>query len=289
VFNGTPRWLDIGVRTNGGGAFTTLTPRQELTASPYAVTAGNVTGPINGSAIVNGSIGGAKLANGAVGASQLASNSITASQLAPGAAAENLGPSSQSGIASGGLVLSPTDNAALVAAGYVKIGTTQLGDGWFHGNNGDAPAGRILHSAVWTGSEMLIWGGFGTADLGDGARYNPVANTWRPISTTDAPLPRREHSAIWTGTEMIVWGGFSSAADYQQSGGRYDPATDRWQPTATTGAPAGRYEHSVVWTGSEMIVWGGYNGSVLNDGARYSPVSNAWRTVFTSGAPGARQ
>ena len=43
VFNGNPRWLEIGVQTNGGTAFTTLTPRQQLTATPYAVLAGDVT------------------------------------------------------------------------------------------------------------------------------------------------------------------------------------------------------------------------------------------------------
>jgi hypothetical protein len=170
-------------------------------STPYAITAGNVTGPINGSAIIDGSIGGAKLANGAIGTSQLAANSITANQLAPGAAAANLGTNGSGGIPSGGLVLSPTDSAVLLAAGYVKIGTTRLADGWLHGNNGDAPVGRYLHQTVWTGSEMLIWGGSGTAYLGDGGRYNPVANAWRPITATDAPLPRQEHSAVWTGTE----------------------------------------------------------------------------------------
>src|ERR1051325_8987405 len=31
VFDGNPRWLEIGVRPTGGGAFTTLGPRQSLT------------------------------------------------------------------------------------------------------------------------------------------------------------------------------------------------------------------------------------------------------------------
>jgi hypothetical protein len=47
VFTGPARWLDIGVRTNGSaGAYQTLNPRQPLTATPYAVTAGNITGLI---------------------------------------------------------------------------------------------------------------------------------------------------------------------------------------------------------------------------------------------------
>lgn len=41
VFTGPARWLEIGVRTNGSAAaYSTLTPRQALTASPYAVFAG---------------------------------------------------------------------------------------------------------------------------------------------------------------------------------------------------------------------------------------------------------
>src|SRR5258708_6758842 len=44
VFTGLDRWLEIGVRTNSASTFTTLVPRQELTATPYAITAGNLTG-----------------------------------------------------------------------------------------------------------------------------------------------------------------------------------------------------------------------------------------------------
>lgn len=41
-FTGAALWLEIAVRTNGGGAFFTLSPRQPLTPAPYAITAGNV-------------------------------------------------------------------------------------------------------------------------------------------------------------------------------------------------------------------------------------------------------
>jgi hypothetical protein len=55
-FPGTGRWLEIGVRTNGGGVYDTLVPRQSLAATPYAITAGNITGSINGNLITAGSI-----------------------------------------------------------------------------------------------------------------------------------------------------------------------------------------------------------------------------------------
>ena len=45
VFPGAARWLDIGVRTNGPGSpgFTLLSPRQALTATPYAIFAGGAS------------------------------------------------------------------------------------------------------------------------------------------------------------------------------------------------------------------------------------------------------
>jgi len=46
----SPRWLEIGVRTNGAGAFATLAPRQLLTPAPYAayaLNASNLVGPIS--------------------------------------------------------------------------------------------------------------------------------------------------------------------------------------------------------------------------------------------------
>ena len=49
VFNGNARWLEMAVQTNGGGGFTTLSPRQQLTPVPYAVfanAANNVSGTV---------------------------------------------------------------------------------------------------------------------------------------------------------------------------------------------------------------------------------------------------
>ncbi len=46
VFDGNAGWLEIGVETNGGADFTILAPRQPISAVPYAMTAGNLTGPL---------------------------------------------------------------------------------------------------------------------------------------------------------------------------------------------------------------------------------------------------
>jgi hypothetical protein len=54
VFPGAARFMEIAVRTNGNGAFTTLSPRQPLTPAPYAITAGSVvTGGLSAGAYGN--------------------------------------------------------------------------------------------------------------------------------------------------------------------------------------------------------------------------------------------
>ena len=163
-------------------------------------------------------------------------------------------------------------------------------DTWIEVDDG-APDPRSQHSAVWTGSEMIVWGG-GTYYnvLGSGARYDPATDTWKPLARgPHAPVPRAEHSAVWTGTEMIVWGGKNNAL--LADGARYDPASDHWQPISSVGAPAVRSGHTAVWTGAVMIVWGGDGGALgsLNSGGRYDPATNSWVPTAAAGAPAARR
>src|SRR5215813_9184970 len=43
-FDGSARFLEIAVRPNGGGSFTTLSPRQPITSTPYAINAAQLGG-----------------------------------------------------------------------------------------------------------------------------------------------------------------------------------------------------------------------------------------------------
>ena len=160
-----------------------------------------------------------------------------------------------------------------------------------------APEARTGHSAVWTGSEMIIWGGHDGNSIAKntGARFNPVSNTWQTISTVGAPQARWGHTTVWTGTEMIVWGGYSGAFDFitLNTGAKYNPQIDTWSPVSITGAPSARFEHTAVWNGAEMIIWGGFSCSAcfapgLADGALYDPGTNTWTQMQTTNAPSAR-
>jgi len=92
MFNGDARWLEIGVRTNGTSSYATLSPRQLLTPSPYALfapsagaaalaaTSGTATNLLGN---LNGDVTGSQLATavaqvGGQKATDVASASVTA-------------------------------------------------------------------------------------------------------------------------------------------------------------------------------------------------------------------
>ncbi|HEX9428620.1 MAG TPA: kelch repeat-containing protein, partial [Candidatus Polarisedimenticolia bacterium] len=69
-------------------------------------------------------------------------------------------------------------------------------DLWTPISNLGAPAPRTGHTAIWTGSEMVVWGGkgygpasgcsgvvaFNSCEFIDGARYDPASDRWTKIS-----------------------------------------------------------------------------------------------------------
>jgi N-acetylneuraminic acid mutarotase len=153
-------------------------------------------------------------------------------------------------------------------------------DNWIATSDINAPTGRRYgQTAVWTGTEMIVWGGFTGIIVNTGGRYNPSSDSWTATSTINASSERVWHTAIWTGSEMIVWGGLGNSFPSINTGGKYNPVTDSWTATGAAGAPSPRDSHTAVWTGSEMLVWGGsystLNKSSLDTGGRYCAQSGS--------------
>jgi len=191
--------------------------------------------------------------------------------------------------------------ALLMSALLLALGAPSAAqETWTPTSTVGAPSARVGHTTVWTGSEMIVWGGEWSDFVGTnicwntGGRYDPATDTWTPTSTVGAPSARGGHTAVWTGSKMIVWGGQEASGEFVSTGGIYDPATDTWSAMGTVGAPSARFGHTAVWTGSKMIIWGG--GGVesggadvyFNTGAMYDPLTDTWTPTSTVGAPAAR-
>jgi hypothetical protein len=143
--------------------------------------------------------------------------------------------------------------------------------------------GRSGFAHVWTGHELIVWGGGAFPDhqqFGDGARYDPKTNQWRSLAAS--PLaPRYAPTAAWTGQQVLVWGGIGPEHNgMYRDGAVYDPASDHWT-RIPDGVLTAREGASGTWTGREVLVLGGLDqsGHALRDGAAYNPVTQTWRKL----------
>ncbi|MBM4360295.1 MAG: hypothetical protein FJ096_19490 [Deltaproteobacteria bacterium] len=188
----------------------------------------------------------------------------------------------------GGLSNGPGNGA--VATGGIYDPKTYT---WTATSGVGAPKARYDATAVWTGTEMIVWGGTDGQGqpLNDGGRFDPAKNTWIPITSNGAPTARARHTAVWNGTEMIVWGGTSTNSPLP-SGGRYSPTTNIWNLISTNPSPvSARARHCAVWDKNKalMNIVGGFGNNVsdgLNDvyfpaGSsraliQYAPIGEGW-------------
>jgi hypothetical protein len=92
---------------------------------------------------------------------------------------------------------------------------------------------RAGHVAVWTGDEMIVWGGSpasagigAVGQLRDGAAYNPSTNAWRRIA--DAPGERSEGKGVVVDNYLVVGAGVTSQASDLALLLVYDISSDAW-------------------------------------------------------------
>ncbi len=169
-------------------------------------------------------------------------------------------------------------------------------DSWMAANSVNAPIARSKFGSVWTGSQLLIWGGEGVPSNHAGRVYNPASNQWSSISSNGAPAPRYNHHTLWTGTHMFVWGGQTGFQGQPNLGGLYHPGTDTWTATNPNGAPIARNNSVAVWAGDRVVIWGGNLVTSVSpltleyptEGLVFHPSTNQWSTTSSIGAPDGR-
>ena len=246
--------MDARVRVwfKNGRRFRQIIPDRPLQTIPYAeeATYAETSGTV---------------VDGAITADKLGLGSITADKFAPGAVNDAL---------PGALLasLSPND-AQLSALGYSKVQTFP-GHDWVPSVATSAPSPRQRHTAIWTGTSLIVWGGEVSGLLSNqGGEYAPDPKTWSLLSTSNAPAARGGHTAVWTGANMLVWGGVTDLEPGgTATGGIFNEARQSWRATATTGAPSARTQHTSVWCADRMIVWGGQSpNGVVDDGGSLVP------------------
>jgi hypothetical protein len=290
IFTGASRWLQIGVRTNNGGSFFPLTPRQALTAAPYAIMAGNVSGVISNSSLpVNPAFAGTIAAAAFAGNGANLSN-VNASAL-NGLGSSNFWQVGGNKVSAGhflgstnyipveirvngarGLRIEPNDRGAANIIGGSQInavdfpiaGATIAGGGATNSDGGFGPPKTNRISADF-GS---IGGGLGNA-IRSGATYSVIAGGIDNLVSTNATagfIGGGENNKIHSGA------GFSVI-----SGGGLNVI----QPNATESVIAGGVSHS-IGTNAHHSVIGGGSDNTINPGAEYSVIGGGVEHVILS-------
>lgn len=291
------------------GAVTTLT------LASGAVTSANIAnGAVNGSALAADAVS-ANLA--ASGYSGVATGGIVFGHTSAEAALTNSGFVAQSAFSVGQTWTPITDTSAPTArssATTVWTGTewiiwggmnakgvaVRLNTGarynpttnsWTAMSNTNAPTARTGHSAVWTGTQMWVFGGRVGVGIGTltntGAIYTPATDTWTALPSTNAPSAREGHTATWFGTGMLVCGG-TDATGVIGAAGRLNDGATAWITPATMGA---RKNHTAVANGNYVFVWGGEDnaGTELLTGERFDILTGLWISTNTTNCASARR
>jgi len=167
-------------------------------------------------------------------------------------------------------------------------------DAWYSLNSSDpdTPVAREQHTAVWTGTQMIIWGGTnGTQYFNSGGVYDPATDSWSATSQgAGCPTNRIDHAAIWSRNRMFIWGGWNGTTNYN-TGAKYNPVTDTWVAMAVDAeTPSARHGHGIFGWPNSFDIWGGRTAtSRTQTGAAYFIGDNEWHTLdITPETPSAR-
>jgi hypothetical protein len=209
VFTGTNYWLEIGVRTNGGGAFTTLAPRQAVTPTPYAIFARTSATVASGSAVtsLNGLKDNVTLAAGQNVTITPSGNTLTFASAGAG----------------GSGIWSVLNNNAYYTAGAVGVGTSTPKGALQVASGGVAVTGA---SSPYTGAGAGI---FMEEDSFGGAlfAFDYTAYLPRPL-LLNSPGGNVGIGTISPQAQLHVYDPANSVTDIIETGG----GVDAWAKTA---------------------------------------------------------
>lgn len=146
---------------------------------------------------------------------------------------------------------------------------------WYQGpEGGNAPLGRLNHSASLIGTKMFVFGGWNKDSFfNDLFVLDLAAMAWtQPDTSGPSPTPRMGHVATVIGNNILIQGGFfyDKSQNNDKMGTRLkesylndlrvlDTETFVWSRLRVSGVPPRHcYGHTMDISGSDILVFGGY-------------------------------
>jgi hypothetical protein len=250
VFTGTSNWLAIAVSTNGANTFSLLTPRQQVTPTPYALYSANAGTAATASSVpaadVTGTLGLGQLPP-AVLTNSATSVSLSGAFIGNGGGLTNIADWHLGGNTgtTNGNYLGTTDNQPL----EIRVGGVRAG--WISPSNGSpnvvfGPAQNVISNTT-AGASIL--GGINNT-IGTNSSYSVISGGQQNSISNNA-----DHSVLGGGNGNTI-----QAGAYQSfiGGG----INNNIQATAYLGFIGGGYGNIITSTTHWAVIGGGYQNNV---------------------------
>ena len=158
-------------------------------------------------------------------------------------------------------------------------------DSWTYlSKDAGAPTARIMATALWTGSVVIVFGGTdatGNTVYRDGSIYDPVANSWSALPASGAISRRSAPFAFWDGTRALFWGGLGATGFGVPNADRFDLTS--WSTSTNSGDPGALSFPAVAFDGSVVYLMGGQlNGNRQDKVFAYSTSTDSWTNLTKS-------
>jgi len=147
-----------------------------------------------------------------------------------------------------------------------------------------APTARMMASAVYTGSVVIVFGGTdaGGNPFRDGSIYDPVGNQWTALPANNAGTRRSAPFAFWDGTRAVFYGGLNAMGNALPSADRFD--LSNWSISSASGDPGALLYPGVAFDGATLYLFGGMvNNNRQDKNYSYTPSSDTWVKLANSG------
>ena len=156
---------------------------------------------------------------------------------------------------------------------------------------------RTNTASVWTGSRLLVWGGYGAdgSRRDDGATYDPRDDTWRMLPPSPL-LARAGATAVAVGDNVLIVAAQGESTNAAAS--VYDMSRDAWRRTSAPPAFGATYAwvaggapldgHALVLMHTQLVTntSGGQRGYDDEPHALiYDFHSDTWTVLVTTGQP----
>ena len=290
VFSGQQFWIEVGVRTNANGTFTTLSPRQPITPAPYAITAENAI-RMTGLTVLSNTNGGPNLVGGSP--NNFVSSGVVGATVGGGGAVEYNGAHYTNSVRAsfatvgGGAGNSARTYGATVSGGIGNLASAALGTiGGGQGNavndsvstvsGGENNAASINDATVGGGDSNVARGAYATVGGGSGNTASGFAAT---ASGGSANTASGDDSTVVGGNGNTASGDYSFAAGNLAHAGHNGSFVwaDYSPPFSFSSSTANQFR--VRATGGVAFVSAIDNSGNVTSGVHLLPGDTAWSGI----------